>query len=71
MWLNIFIIVIGTIFTFIAAVYAADSYLNYKKSSENEKKAWKRALEGWGILLFFLILSLLTDFLRLISSIIN
>lgn len=71
MWWDIFIFVLGCIVTFIVTIYTADCYFNYKKSSGNEKKAWKRAFEGWGILLFFVVLSLLVDFSNLLSSITN
>ncbi len=68
---HIFLVVLGFVITFITTVYTADCYFNYKKSSGNEKKIWKRALEGWGILLFFIVLGVLADFSNLLSSINN
>jgi hypothetical protein len=71
MWWNIFITVFGLIISFLVTTYTADCYFNYKKSSGNEKKAWKRAFQGWGILLFFVVLRVLIDFSHMLSSITN
>ncbi len=71
MWFDIFMVVLGSIATFVVGVCTADCYFNYKKSGGNEKKVWKRALQGWGLLLFVIVLDLLVDISALLSSIIN
>ncbi len=71
MYWNIVMVVFGFIVNLIVIMYTADCYFNYKKSSGDEKKAWKRAFEGWAILLFFVVLNLMVDVSNLLSSITN
>ncbi len=68
---QIFLVVLGFIVSFIVTVYTADCYFKYKKSSGNERIAWRQALKGWGILLFFVVLGVLVDFSNLLSLINN
>ncbi len=71
MFWEIFIFVFGCIVTFLVTVHTADCYFNYKKSSGDEKKAWKQAFQGWAILLFLIVLRVLVEFGNLLSSITN
>ncbi len=68
MWWNIFIVVFGCIVAFIVGAIALVCHLERNTSTGNEKKAWKRAFEGWVILFLYIMLDIITDILKWIFN---
>ena len=50
MWWNIFMTVFGFVILVVVGAFAMDCFYKLNRSVANEKKAWKRASEGWAIL---------------------
>jgi hypothetical protein len=68
MWFNIFMTVFGLFVLFILASYFGSCLYNYRDSRGFEKKAWKRALEGWGMFLLFFLLDFVVRTVKLFTN---
>jgi hypothetical protein len=56
MWFNIFMTVFGIFVLLVIGAVTYDCHHKLATCSENAEKGWKRAFEGWAILLFLIAL---------------
>jgi hypothetical protein len=65
---DIIIIIIGIFVLFLISAYFGSCIYHYRNTRGFEKKAWKRALEGWGILLFWTLIDLVARIVKLLTN---